>query len=276
MKYSRFKYIAYYDDLQEGANQLQLQLSECSIADFDTAATNTYSCNRIYAVQSVSGHLSTVEIVKTGDVFDMTPGKVLFFGAGTRIKFDFRKGTRFFAFHFNLQLRTLQEVFLAKDLYGERNDPQFVNALIELYDSEGNLLPAVCRLKALLFDQVAHFIPPDLQVLQQDVLIRYAPVLEYINSHLSARLSVEEIADAVKIPRDTLSRNFSRDMGLTLKKYISRLLCGSAEQLLRDRALKINEIAEKLQFNDEYYFSHFFRRESGISPSSFRRKVLHL
>ena len=28
-----------------------------------------------------------------------------------------------------------------------------------------------------------------------------------------------------------------------------------------------------MNFNDEYYFSHFFKRESGVSPREFRQQV---
>ncbi|UKI34755.1 MAG: helix-turn-helix domain-containing protein [Lentisphaeria bacterium] len=68
--------------------------------------------------------------------------------------------------------------------------------------------------------------------------------------------------------RSTLSRSFSRDTGITLKKYISHQLQLQAALLLRESRLSIKEIARKLNFNDEYYFSHFFKRESGVSPGS--------
>ena len=71
--------------------------------------------------------------------------------------------------------------------------------------------------------------------------------------------------------RDTLSRNFSRDFGIPLKRYLIEILVAQGEKLLRDPELRLRDIARRLRFNDEYYFSNFFKRETGTSPSEYRR-----
>jgi AraC-like DNA-binding protein len=40
--------------------------------------------------------------------------------------------------------------------------------------------------------------------------------------------------------------------------------------LLADYSLTVKEVAERLNFSSEYYFSHFFRNAAGISPTEFR------
>ncbi|KKX52224.1 helix-turn-helix domain-containing protein [Sphingobacterium sp. IITKGP-BTPF85] len=37
--------------------------------------------------------------------------------------------------------------------------------------------------------------------------------------------------------------------------------------------LSVKEIAAKLQFEDEFYFSRYFKKNVGISPSGFRERV---
>jgi YesN/AraC family two-component response regulator len=36
---------------------------------------------------------------------------------------------------------------------------------------------------------------------------------------------------------------------------------------------KMKEIAETLRFNDEFYFSRFFKKMNGLSPSAYRVEV---
>ena len=43
-----------------------------------------------------------------------------------------------------------------------------------------------------------------------------------------------------------------------------------AGQLLRDTNLSVREIAEKLSFADEYYFSNVFKKKMGVTPSLWR------
>ena len=46
-----------------------------------------------------------------------------------------------------------------------------------------------------------------------------------------------------------------------------------AKRLLALTDLTANQISHRLQFADPSYFSRFFRRESGRSPSAFRREI---
>ena len=43
-----------------------------------------------------------------------------------------------------------------------------------------------------------------------------------------------------------------------------------AKQLLRNRSLSIAEIAEKTGLVDQSYFSRFFKKKMGITPSEYR------
>ena len=76
--------------------------------------------------------------------------------------------------------------------------------------------------------------------------------------------------------RDLLSNNFSRDIGIPLKKYLSNILLSRAELLLRNKELTVREIARLLNFNDEYYFSHFFRRQTGLAPGQYRKQQIEI
>ncbi len=45
-----------------------------------------------------------------------------------------------------------------------------------------------------------------------------------------------------------------------------------ASELLMNTPLKIYEIAEKVGYNDVYYFSHSFKKQTGLTPKEFRHE----
>ena len=66
-------------------------------------------------------------------------------------------------------------------------------------------------------------------------------------------------------------RIFKRAYGVTPYAYLLEKKLDLAGQLLRDTNLSVREIAEKLSFADEYYFSNVFKKKTGVSPSVYRR-----
>jgi AraC-like DNA-binding protein len=67
------------------------------------------------------------------------------------------------------------------------------------------------------------------------------------------------------------SRTFTRDMEITPKDFLTRSLMRKASRRLLDPACAIGEVAASLHFSSPYYFSRFFRKHSGQSPTVFRR-----
>ena len=92
--------IAYGSSAMSYANQLNLELHECSFANFNCTGHNRYTYNRIFAVQKVTGEPSFVGNSETGRKIEMKPGCFYFSSCALPLSFEFRKGTEFFAFHF--------------------------------------------------------------------------------------------------------------------------------------------------------------------------------
>lgn len=97
--------------------------------------------------------------------------------------------------------------------------------------------------------------------------------IKYINSHLSAQLSTEEIAREIFISQSSLNKKFKEQMNTTLGKYIDELLFGKAEIMLSKSDLTIKKISEELGFCDQFYFSRKFQSTFGISPLKYRIKA---
>ena len=83
--------------------------------------------------------------------------------------------------------------------------------------------------------------------------------------------NVDEYAKMLHISPSYLSRTIKHHTGLTASELIRQRIVLSAKRLLVHTSQTVAEIACELNFTDPSYFSKFFRRETDMSPVSFRR-----
>ena len=95
--------------------------------------------------------------------------------------------------------------------------------------------------------------------------------LHYIDLHYKQPLTREEIANAVGYSPSHIFHVFSGAMNMTLMEYITMLRMGEAKQLLRSTQLPVSRIAMQLGFSSIRSFNRFFLKESGISPTQYRK-----
>lgn len=85
--------------------------------------------------------------------------------------------------------------------------------------------------------------------------------------------SVQYYADQANLNLDSFSKKIRQQLGKSPSLLIQERIVLEAKKLLHLTHLPIKEIAETLNFNDEYYFSRYFKKNVGISPSQYREKV---
>ncbi|HMQ46507.1 MAG TPA: helix-turn-helix transcriptional regulator [Saprospiraceae bacterium] len=61
--------------------------------------------------------------------------------------------------------------------------------------------------------------------------------------------------------------------GKTAQMVLFGLIASEAKRLLIYEKISIKEIAAALGFNDPFYFSHFFKKQVGISPKGWRERI---
>lgn len=101
---------------------------------------------------------------------------------------------------------------------------------------------------------------------------RYIKVFDAIEAKLGADLRISELAKLHGSSIHAFSVLFSDHTGITPKEYLNRRLNQEAIQLVMGTDLKIKEIAERLHFTDEYYFSRFFQKLNGVPPFKYRNR----
>ena len=97
-----------------------------------------------------------------------------------------------------------------------------------------------------------------------------APVAEWIRSHISADLTVSDVARQFKVNPDYLTRVFRSEHGTTLRDYILDLKIEAAKVLLVRTDLAVAQVARYSHFRDVRNFLKRFRERAGVTPSEFR------
>lgn len=94
----------------------------------------------------------------------------------------------------------------------------------------------------------------------------------YILSHYTEKdFSVKDIADYGGISETHLRRIFKQNLNISPIKYINYLKLNKAKNMLQVSNYTINEIASSVGFDDPYYFSRFFKQETGLSPLEYKK-----
>lgn len=99
---------------------------------------------------------------------------------------------------------------------------------------------------------------------------QFTEVFRFIESNLGADLRIASLAEVYKTSQDAFSMAFKRSIGMSPKEYMMRRINQEALQCVINTNLQMKEIAEKLRFSDEYYFSRFFQKLNGTAPSRYR------
>lgn len=101
-------------------------------------------------------------------------------------------------------------------------------------------------------------------------------ILHYIQQNIlkPKLLRVDEISRRQGISKSYLGRYFKKQTGETLQQYIARYKVRLIEIRLSNTDMRINEIADELNFADESHLNRVFRKYKGINPTEFRKKLL--
>jgi two-component system response regulator YesN len=70
-----------------------------------------------------------------------------------------------------------------------------------------------------------------------------------------------------------LSSLFHEETGESFSEYLNLLRLNKAKELLKSTDIKIYQIADRLGFNDAYYFSSWFKKQVGASPTTYRDNI---
>ena len=104
------------------------------------------------------------------------------------------------------------------------------------------------------------------------------PWLEKALARLSATdkppVDYSKLAREAGLSLSGLRRQFKQAIGIPMHAYALQCRISAARTLLTESLLPIKDIAERLGYNDLYFFSRQFRQLSGMPPAAYRKSSL--
>lgn len=96
---------------------------------------------------------------------------------------------------------------------------------------------------------------------------------EWIHLHFKQRESIKDLAARLNTSPNHLNKIVKKETGKTVSELINELIVLEAKVLLAEPQMSIGQVSHNLGFDDQSYFSRFFKKHTGISPGAYRKKI---
>ena len=104
----------------------------------------------------------------------------------------------------------------------------------------------------------------------QDLMLR---AIYYIKLHFTEDLSLTDVAAYANVNPNYLSGTFQKEMGRSLREYITSARMERAGELLARGELRVADVAERVGVHDVKYFSRLFKEAVGMTPGEYWLKA---
>lgn len=101
----------------------------------------------------------------------------------------------------------------------------------------------------------------------------YNHIINYLEAHIQARLSTEQICRDNLIGLSQLQKLFRDRHSCGVIDYFTKMKITAAKQLIRDQHMNFTQIADVLGYSSIHYFSRMFKKITGMTPSDYASSI---
>jgi len=98
----------------------------------------------------------------------------------------------------------------------------------------------------------------------------------YILKNVVNTIDFSLLAQELGMGYSSFRHHFKKQTGFSPGAFQNSIRIGRAQELLLSTACSISEIAEQTGFDGIYYFSRFFTKKTGLSPTAYRARAKEL
>lgn len=256
--------------LLKNINKIHMDISEMAIVHLsnDWKAENVRSVfTRVYMIRAGSAKISY-----NGKIITMIPGNIYVIPAGLVFSYGCDEYMEKVYFHLSVLLPNHYDIFNGmSECVIIHNQQKLIDVIFQMTNE--NKTGCVIGIKSALYDIVLKCIQSEknmnVKIASHSDLINKTQ--EYIESNLSASLTVSQVAKKMFLSPSKLQKIFKKEIGVSVGRYIDDQLMYVAEFELRRGEKSINEISAMLGFCDQFYFSRRFTQTYGIPPLKYRK-----
>ncbi len=212
--------------------------------------------------------------------FRLAPGKIYFLPGGTVQSFGTEDGLSLHWLHFRCALInsiSINRCFEFKNELPEEKIPDIEARLRNIREEHARFIKsrhpgALLSAHGQLLSLLACFIRSAAEREYGKDFERLKKAVRFIDEHINEAIRVEELAVLCGLERTYFSTLFKKTLNCSPQAFINHRRIQFIAPYLSQPHLLIEEIAEKSGFPDVYYFSRFFKKNTGLSPTEYRKK----
>ena len=128
------------------------------------------------------------------------------------------------------------------------------------------------QIYSFLLTLMKNFSPNTLHGQSDQTMEKMKPAISFMNDHLKDQITIEEIADTMKISAQHFCLIFKTAMNQRPFEYLNSLRINHSKHLLISRSdLPLNEISRMCGYPNHSYFCMIFKKTERLTPASFRK-----
>lgn len=105
---------------------------------------------------------------------------------------------------------------------------------------------------------------------KDDILLSF---LKKLSEHFKEERSVQYYADALFLTPKHLTKTVKELTTKTCGEFIDEMVIAEAKILLGDLSYSVGQVADHLHFSDQFFFSKFFKKRTGMSPKEYKNSL---
>lgn len=96
--------------------------------------------------------------------------------------------------------------------------------------------------------------------------------VEYMKAHMGEPIPLSLLANEMGVSVSALKKSFGKESGGGVNRYYINMRLSAGAKMLRESDMTVGEIAERLGFATQFYFSEQFKARYGLPPTVYRRQ----
>lgn len=223
-------------------------------------------------------HKGTIQLPESNNEI-IESGTVLIFPPSKFVHYQFLKNEineRYYVYFKGTHATNYLKQFLLDDpsgIYciGESNTliSYFLNIMndFKMHNFDFDIFRTTMLLR--LFNHIHKKLPKILKESKENADIYL--IAEYMENNYWKQFSINDYAKLFNMSIPAFIRNFKKEFNSTPHSYLNNIRLTQAQNLLLTTNLSIAEISLQIGFTDPLYFCKFFKKQTNLSPSVYRK-----
>ena len=249
-----------------------------------TLAGITYE-NTSYEINRINSPTFTMEYVISGKGHIIVNGKEYIAEAGDSYILPCYQNIRYYSDNINPWRKiwfNAEGIFLSetarifnlngKIVFHNVNTLSYFEKILETCKNKHLTANEINMRCASIFTELVMFISSEINR-NENISDEALMLKNYIDLHTEENISIKTLSKLIFKSESQTIRIFKNNFNMTPYDYLLNSKINRAKTIILNTNLPIKEIAYRLGFSDEHYFSNIFRKKTGACPTEYRQQT---